>query len=275
MLHPEDDGLMPALSSISESVYEIALEAGRRIMSFYDRDPDAAPKGNSSAVSDARLAAHYYLSESLTPLLLDTPVISGQTDESLWEFLPKAPRYWLVDPMDGTTEFIHRTDEFTINVALVERGQPVLGVVHAPATGVTYVATTSGGAWHARAGLPLARISTRLAHIAHLGVVASKDHAGPLVGALLEHVQQETILWMASSLKYCLVAEGRADICLGELPSLEWETAAAQCVVEAAGGLFCLLDGKPLTYGKAGFKNPPVVAVGDWQLDWQPLVFGI
>jgi 3'(2'), 5'-bisphosphate nucleotidase len=265
---------MPLLPPSPEQVYELTLEAGRRIMSFYRRDSGAAPKDASSPVSNARLAAHHYLLDSLPPLMRDTPVISGQTDESEWEHLPKAPRYWLVDPLDGTAEFIHRTDEFTINVALIERGHPVLGVVHAPATGASYLATTGGGAWHTRAGMALAHISTRLAHAARLGVVGSKDHAGPLVGALLEHVPQETIRWMASALKYCLVAEGSADICLGELPSLEWETAAAQCIVEAAGGMFCLLDGKALTYGKAGFKNPPIVAVGDWQLDWQPMVFG-
>jgi 3'(2'), 5'-bisphosphate nucleotidase len=265
---------MAAFSSISESVYELTLEAGRRIMSFYHRDLDGIVQKNSSVAADARLAAHYYLTGALGPLLPDTPVISGQTDESLRDLLPRASRYWLVDPLDEASEFLNRSDEFAVNVALVEKGQPVLGVVHAPARGLTYFATTSGGAWQSHGGLPLARISTRVAHVAHLGVVASKDHAGPLVGALLEHVAEETIRWMASSLKYCLVAEGGADICLRELPSLEWQTAAAQCVVEAAGGLFCLLDGKPLSYGKAAFKNPPLVAVGDWQLDWQPLVFG-
>ncbi len=255
---------MASTSSILHPVRELTLEAGRRIMSFYGR-PSAA---------EARLAAHNYLTDSLPPLLDDTPVISGQTEESSWRLLPKAPRHWLVDPMDGTQEFVNRTKEFTINVALVEDGHPVLGVVHAPALGDTYFATPIDGAWCTRARGPLIRISTRQANLARLGVVASNEHAGPLVGAMLAHVPQETIRWMASSLKYCLVAEGNADICVRELPSLEWETAAAQCVVEAAGGVFCLLDGKPLAYGKAGFKNPAIVAVGDWQLDWQPLVFG-
>jgi 3'(2'), 5'-bisphosphate nucleotidase len=239
-------------------------------MGHYHRD------GGSSDESayEARLDAHNFLYDALPSLMRDTPVISGQTEESQWHLLPKAPRYWLVDPLDGTREFVNRTRDFTINIALIQNSHPVMGVVHAPATGDTYYATASEGAWCARGEGAASRIATRLANVSRLGVVASTEHLGPLVGAMLEHVPDETIRWMASSMKYCIVAEGQADICVRELPSLEWETAAAQCLVEVAGGLFCLLDGKGLSYGKPGFKNPPLVAVGDWQLDWQPLVFG-
>jgi 3'(2'), 5'-bisphosphate nucleotidase len=264
---------MHELSSILDRVHELTLEAGRRIMSFYRGHAVHRLKADSSPLTDADLAAHEFLVESLNPLLSNVPVVSEESHRPA-HTPADGRRFWLVDPLDGTKEFIKGTDEFTVNVALVEQGKPVLGVVHAPALGVSYLAFQSGGAWRQAAGMPAQRISTRRANVRELSIVGSKDHAGPMVSALLRNARGAVLRSMGSSLKFCLVAEGKADIYLRDVPTMEWDTAAAQCVVQGAGGKVCLLDGIPLCYGKPDLRNPPLVTVGDCHLDWQPLVFG-
>jgi 3'(2'), 5'-bisphosphate nucleotidase len=264
---------MDELSLILDRVHELTREAGRRIMSFYRCNAVHQVKEDSSPLTNADLAAHRFLVESLSPLLRDVPVISEESQRSA-HAPPDARRFWLVDPLDGTKEFIKGTDEFTVNVALIQQGEPVLGVVHAPALAVSYFAFQPGGAWRQAAGLPAQRIWTRRAEVTGLSLVGSKDHAGPLVSALLKNAPGAVLQSMGSSLKFCLVAEGKADIYLRDLPTMEWDTAAAHCVVQAAGGKVCLLDGNPLRYGKPELRNAAIVTVGDCQLDWQPLVFG-
>jgi 3'(2'), 5'-bisphosphate nucleotidase len=181
--------------------------------------------------------------------------------------------FWCVDPLDGTKEFIKATTgEFTVNVALVDGNAPVLGVVHAPVIGVTYFA--SGGlAWKQVGDAPPTRIATRVARADALAVVASRDHAGPEVTAFIERAEADG--WsvgttsMGSSLKFCLVAEGAADVYPRTVPTFEWDTAAAQAIVEAAGGGVSTRDGQRLQYNKADLRNPSVFVWGDPTLDWQ------
>src|SRR6185295_16756042 len=164
------------------------------------------------------------------------------------------------------------TGEFTVNIALIERGQPVTGVVHAPAIGASYFADFNNGAFRKRhAGAPVP-IRVQHADPEHLRIVASKDHAGPLVATMLARLRKVELKSMGSSLKFCLVAEGSADVYLRDVPTMEWDTAAAQCVVEAAGGKVCTLDGEPLRYGKPGLKNPSIITVGDSKLPWPDLI---
>jgi 3'(2'), 5'-bisphosphate nucleotidase len=177
--------------------------------------------------------------------------------------------YWLVDPLDGTKEFVKGTGEFTVNVALIEAGKPVLGVVHAPVLALTYYGLLQNGAWCRSGSSPAQRITSRNANPARLSVVASKDHAGPLVAAMLAGMPGASLRSIGSSLKFCLVADGSADLYLRDNPTMEWDTAAAQCVVEEAGGAIYELGGCPLTYGKADLRNPSVVAVGDPCFDWK------
>jgi 3'(2'), 5'-bisphosphate nucleotidase len=144
-----------------------------------------------------------------------------------------------------------------------------LGIVHAPALGVTYYGAQGGGAWRQAPGQAPSRISTRRPDSTRLSVVASKDHAGPMVKSMLSRMSGASRLSMGSSLKFCLVAEGKADLYLRDLPTMEWDTAAAQGIVEAAGGAVCTLDGMALRYGKAGLKNPSIMTVGDPGLGWR------
>lgn len=256
--------------SLTQTVLDFALEAGRRVLSFYRQERTDTVKADASPLTAADLAAHEYLVAALSPLLPGVPVVSEESDPPASASMPGP--FWLVDPLDGTKEFIKATDEFTVNIALVDGGRPVLGVVHAPALNRTYYGAAGHGSWKVDEGRPPARISSRRWNPDDLAVVASKDHAGPLVKALLERLPRASLRSMGSSLKFCLVAEGKADIYLRDLPTMEWDTAAAQCVVEAAGGGVYDLSGGRLAYGKAGLKNPAIMTVGDCQFDWGALL---
>ena len=188
-------------------------------------------------------------------------------------------RFWCVDPLDGTKEFVkgsteggRASGEFTVNVALVEDGAPVLGVVHVPVQGVTYFAS-GGAAWKQVGDDTPVQISTRPAPDGTLTVVASRDHAGPEVAAILDRIDAEgrsvDSASMGSSLKFCLVAEGAADFYPRTVPTFEWDTAAAQAVVEAAGGGVGTREADRLTYNKDDLRNPSVFCWGDPSLDWR------
>ena len=248
----------------------LAAEAGVRAMKFYG-NTTVVLKQDASPLTLADTASHEFLMAALPGLAPGIPVVS---EESAPESAPAAGRFWLVDPLDGTKEFVKGTNEFTVNIALIEAGRPVLGVVHAPALGVTYFASRDTGAWFQSGGSPAVRISTRRADPARLAVVASKDHAGPLVAAMLSRLPDAELKSMGSSLKFCLVAAGQADLYLRDLPTMEWDTAAAQCVVEAAGGGVYELSGTPLAYGKPGLRNGPIMTVGDPSFSWQNRVTG-
>jgi 3'(2'), 5'-bisphosphate nucleotidase len=254
---------------VLEAVRELAIEAGRRIMPFYRADVSVALKKDASPLTAADLAAHEFLVESLPGILPGIPVVSEESSPESHSSAPDLTLFWLVDPLDGTKEFLKATGEFTVNVALIENGRPILGAVHAPALDVTYYASAEHGAWRQRVGGRPTRLATRRADLARLGVVASKDHAGPMVKAMLERLSNPELRSMGSSLKFCLVAEGSADLYLRDVPTMEWDTAAAQCVVESAGGSICTLDGKALRYGKPGLKNPALMTLGDPGFDWR------
>ncbi|MBI1842200.1 MAG: 3'(2'),5'-bisphosphate nucleotidase CysQ, partial [Verrucomicrobia bacterium] len=185
------------------------------------------------------------------------------SDPSL--FAPDAfpGEFWLVDPLDGTKEFLKQSGEFTVNIALIRDRRPVLGVVHAPAIGLTYWADDGGLAHRRRGSGPAEVIRARAPQRGRLTAVASRDHAGPRVEAWLRGHPDAQTTSMGSSLKFCLVAEGAADLYLRDLPTMEWDTAAAHAVLAAAGGTVWTLDGSPLRYGKPGLRNPGFAALVD------------
>jgi 3'(2'), 5'-bisphosphate nucleotidase len=253
-------------------ICELTREAGRRVMRFYGAGAGVTWKKDASPLTLADRASHDFLVKSLQSLMPEATVISEESDEATESSIDAAKSFWLVDPLDGTKEFLKGTNEFTVNVALIEARSPVLGVIHAPALSLTYYGVRNLGCWRQVGNEPPTRISTRPAGPSNLAVVASKDHAGPLVGAMLERLANPQLQSMGSSLKFCLVAEGKADVYLRDLPTMEWDTAAAQCIVEAAGGGLYSLDTKPLGYGKPGLKNPAIMTVGDVHFNWLPLV---
>ena len=181
-------------------------------------------------------------------------------------------KFWLVDPLDGTKEFIKKSGEFTVNIALIQAGRPILGVVHCPVTGITYSAESGQGAWRQDKDGPFTAIHARKADAAALAVVASRDHAGPRVSKMLARMPGAELASVGSSLKFCLVAEGKADVYLRDLPTMEWDTAAAQCVVEAAGGQVLTLDGNALSYRKPEMRNPAILTIGDPAFPWRQYI---
>jgi 3'(2'), 5'-bisphosphate nucleotidase len=247
------------------ALIEIARGAGAKILEIYNSDFSVEFKSDSSPLTEADKASDAYISADLLKLA-PTPIVSEENAES---HRLSGSAFWLVDPLDGTKEFLKRSGDFTVNIALVKEGRPVLGLVYVPARDWLYYGSDSGGAWKVEgSGRPVA-LHTRRTDPSALCIVASKDHAGPEVEALLQRLSGATLASMGSSLKFCLVAEGKADVYPRFGPTMEWDTAAAHAVLSSAGGAIYELNGSPFLYNKVGFKNGGFVAVGDPAFAWK------
>jgi 3'(2'), 5'-bisphosphate nucleotidase len=254
-----------------DSVQQIAIAAGCAALEFYGQFIPVEAKADHSPLTKADQASHALITTQLSRLTPDIPVVSEESAESAAISRAAGEWRWLVDPLDGTKEFIKQTGQFTVNIALVHRGYPVLGVVHVPVSDMTYAGVNSEDqttAWMQLAGGQRQAIHTRRADLRHVTVVASRDHAGPVVEAFLKRLEGAEVTSMGSSLKFCLVAEGKADFYPRVVPTMQWDTAAAQAVVEAAGGHLTELDGTRLAYGKDQLRNPSTMAFGDRCIDW-------
>ena len=236
-------------------------------------------KADRSPVTAADIAAHDILLAGLSDLLTDTPVLSEEDAIPAWSERRQWTRYWLVDPLDGTKEFVERGGEFTVNVALIENGEPVLGVVYVPTLGVTYVGSRELGAWKtvASEGNIKHKLQTRSLPASGITLLASRRHGNDALPPLLDHLQRVQgkveLQNIGSSLKLCLVAEGKADLYPRLSPTCEWDTAAAQAVVEAAGGKVLGANGLPLRYNQQdSLLNGAFYVVGDSSVDWTRLL---
>ena len=244
----------------------IARAAGDAIMAVYSRGmPEVQLKEDDSPVSEADLAAHRLLTLELKPLLAECPVVSEEDAGSLVH-RQSSGRFWLVDPLDGTKEFIARNGEFTVNIALIEDSRCVLGVVYAPAVDALYWGGLGLGAFRCIGGQNTA-IKVATSNPGKLSrVVASKSHMNEATQSLIEHLGEVSLVQAGSSLKFCRVAEGEADIYPRLAPTCEWDTAAAQAVLEGAGGVVVDLQGVALLYGKSDVLNPSFIATRDLAL---------
>ncbi|MFC3650530.1 3'(2'),5'-bisphosphate nucleotidase CysQ [Dyella humi] len=248
----------------------LARSAGEAIMAVYREDFDVEMKSDCSPLTAADLAAQKVIASGLAQLDPVLPIVSEEASQLPWEQRREWSRYWLVDPLDGTREFVKRNGEFTVNIALIENGQPVLGVVLAPVTEELFAAARGHGTWwQVQRDAEWERISTRA--LANPPVAAgSRSHGGPAEATLRRLLGEEYQLHpLGSSLKFCLIARGSADVYLRRGPTSEWDTAAAQCVLEEAGGAVLDLAGKPLHYNRGeSLINPEFLAVGDADIDW-------
>lgn len=255
------------MADLTQELLDIAYGAGEKIMAYYGSDLAVTSKTDDSPLTKADLAAHHHIVDALAQLTPDIPVISEESAQAVaHDIRADWARFWLVDPLDGTKEFIKQTGSFTVNIGLVEHGIPSVGIVHAPATGITYVASPEGGAKKIAApGQTPAPIAATTASLPDPPrIVASRDHAGPAVTALLAKLHGAECLSIGSSLKFCLVAEGAADIYLRDVPTMEWDTAAAHAVVLAAGAKLVVHPGHtPLAYNKPDLRNPSIVTATD------------
>ena len=258
--------------ALLSAVCDVAREAGAATLRFQGGPLAVERKGDDSPLTAADRAAHTLIVEALRRLTPELPVLSEESREQEVLHRRSWSTFWLVDPLDGTKEFIKGTGEFTVNIALISHGEPVLGVVHVPVTGVTYAGRQGAGAFRSKAGEERVALRTRPADMERLVIVASKDHAGPRVEALLRRLPTASTTSLGSSLKFCLIAEGQADFYPRLAPTCEWDTAAAQCVLEAAGGAVTDTGGRRLVYNKENILNPSFLAFGDPGHDWRALL---
>jgi 3'(2'), 5'-bisphosphate nucleotidase len=247
-------------TELRSAVTSLACEAGRATMTYYNGAADAQvrQKADSSPLTLADEAAHGILLEGLRRIDPLTPVISEEADVAPFEARREWRRFWLVDPLDGTKEFIKRRAEFTVNVALVEEGEPVLGVVFAPALDLLYWAVKGLGSWRQEKGAPAERIYSSPAPAGTpVTVVESLSHPSLELEEYLQTIAVAQRVKAGSSLKFCWVAEGRADIYPRMGPTMEWDVAAGDCIYRQSGR-----HGErpsPLTYNKPELRNPSFV----------------
>ncbi|WP_264310711.1 3'(2'),5'-bisphosphate nucleotidase CysQ [Pseudomonas putida] len=253
---------------LMHEVVKLAHRAGEAILPFWRADVAVANKADDSPVTAADLAAHRIIADGLLALAPQIPVLSEEDcDISLAE-RQSWSRWWLVDPLDGTKEFIAGSEEFTVNIALIENGEVVFGVVSMPTNGRCYFGGRQLGAWRAEAGEAAQPIQVRIAPPGdgRFTVVASRRHSSPEQEALLAGlgaaVGDLQLASIGSSLKFCLLAEGSADCYPRLAPTSQWDTAAAQGVVEGAGGEVIGLDGQPFRYpARESLLNPFFLAL--------------
>jgi 3'(2'), 5'-bisphosphate nucleotidase len=254
-------GVLDAVAAASTAILEVYASA--HLVEY---------KADDSPITRADRAAHDILAARLALVAPAIPTLSEEAEAAHAHAVRSGWReLWLVDPLDGTKEFIGRNGEFTVNVALIRDHEPVLGVVAAPALGVTYFAARGHGAWCTQVGTEPRSVHVRRA-ADPLVVVGSRSHRGDSLDGLLARLGPHEMRPMGSALKFCLVAEGAADFYPRLGPTSEWDTAAAQAVLEVAGGAVTTLDGTPLRYNaRDTLLNPHFIAYGDRTRNWPAL----
>lgn len=259
---------------LTGEVLDIVRRAGEAILEVYDsQDTGARLKADESPLTLADLRAHHLIETALRSLTPEIPVLSEESSQIPHATRAAWVRHWLVDPLDGTKEFLSRNGEFTVNIALIEEHIPVLGVVHVPVRKTTYWGIPGSGAWRRRASEDAQPILVAPRARAPVKVVGSKSHGGDSLDGFLARLGSYELVPVGSSLKFCMVAEGSADVYPRLGPTCEWDTAAAQAVVLGAGGRVVDLEGKSLAYNtKPDLLNPHFVAYGDSSRDWLALL---
>jgi 3'(2'), 5'-bisphosphate nucleotidase len=254
-------------------VLEIADAAGREIMRIYDTAFDVTFKSDRSPLTEADLAAQRVIGAGLAAL---TPGIGMLGEESAPEVFQRRRQWaalWLVDPLDGTREFVKRNGEFTVNIALVRDGEPVLGVLYAPARSVAYAAARGVGAFRRNADGTRTPIRIRDAAPAALRVLASRSHGDAVLDRMLERLGAQERISIGSALKFGLLAEGSADLYVRRGATSEWDTAAGQAIVQEAGGEVVDFAGRPLRYNaRDTLINPSFIAYSDPSRNWAALL---
>ncbi|MBQ4852258.1 3'(2'),5'-bisphosphate nucleotidase CysQ [Pseudoalteromonas sp. MMG012] len=244
-------------TDLLEEILHLSRTAGEAIMPIYARDFAIDYKADESPITEADIAAHKVIVAGLQKLTPSTPILSEESAHIPWATRQTWDEYWLVDPIDGTKEFIKKNGEFTVNIALIKDGKPVLGVVHAPALNLSYLAADAIGAFKECGEARIELKVTKKANIGRINVVGSRSHPSPDLAAYLAQFEDVEMIPKGSSLKLCLVAEGSADIYPRLGPTSEWDTGAGHAVAAIAGATITQIDGSPLTYNqKDSYLNP-------------------
>lgn len=257
------------LKRLQEPVISLAIRAGARILDFYRYGFEVEEKQDNTPLTQADIAAHKIIKAGLMELTPDIPILSEESTKVPFSERQQWQIYWLVDPLDGTKEFIKRTDEFTVNIALIENGLPIMGLIHAPELERCYFASKGLGAYKKAGGNKprLIQVKSKCRH--PIIVAGSRAHRTAEFNQFLENLGETEVLSIGSALKSCVVAEGQADIYARLGPTSEWDTAAAQCIVEEAGGKITDTNMQRLRYNtKDSLLNPHFFVFGDQSVDW-------
>jgi len=255
---------------LREPAIALAEAAGRIIMAVYAQAFAVECKDDRSPLTEADLASHRLLVAGLERLTPDIPVLSEESAEVPAVTRRAWPRLWLVDPLDGTREFVKKNGEFCVCIALVDDGQPLLGIVHSPVHGTTWSALAGVGGWRRERDGSEAPLRVRGAPVSPLRVAASRSHLDARTAAVLARLPGAVPVAMGSALKFGLLADGALDVYPRFGPTSEWDTAAGQCLVESVGGSVLALDGTPLRYNQRdGLLNGDFIALADPTLPWR------
>lgn len=261
-----------------DDVIALSKKAGAAILQVYhSSDFEQQQKSDNSPLTQADLASHRIIVDGLTSLTPDIPVLSEESKGITTDERKSWQTYWLVDPLDGTKEFIARNDEFTVNIALIHNNQSILGVIYVPVLDIAYWAVESEGAFKQKGSSKPASIKVRNVPLLdgekQYTVVASRRHGLDKVQALCKQMPAFDLASRGSSLKMCLIAEGEADLYPRLAPTSEWDTAAAQIIVEEAGGRLVTTDFLPMRYNtKDQLLNPHFYVLGDPEENWEALL---
>jgi len=257
------------LKTLTQEVNEVTRASGNIIREYFQSSYDIDIKDDKSPVTTADLAANEFIEQQLNMLTPDIPRISEESDNTSYEERQHWDTFWLIDPLDGTREFIKDSPDFTVNIALIHHNQSVLGSIYLPISDQLYYATSENGAYRCdQTSDPITiKVSTKTNSI--LRICGSRAHPSKLMQKFLAHVGDHELIARGSSIKSCLVADGSADIYPRFGPTWEWDTAAAQCIIEQAGGEVTTLEMNPLSYNKESLLNPSFLAFANRNADWK------
>ncbi len=258
------------LVQLVDDVLEISQQAGKKILEIYETNFSVTNKDDNSPLTAADMAAHKTICNGLKALTPDIPVLSEESAEIDFDIRKSWQQYWLVDPLDGTREFIKRNGEFSVNIALIEKHKSIMGVIHIPVKNESYTATTMNGAYKYDKHGNKNKINIKQTDSDNITIAGSRSHGNQKLKTFINRLNSAEVLSIGSSLKFCIVAEGKADIYPRFGPTSEWDTAAAQCIVEEAGGIVVDTNFKSLLYNtKDSLLNPPFIVIADKNFDWQ------
>ncbi|ELA9084470.1 3'(2'),5'-bisphosphate nucleotidase CysQ [Vibrio alginolyticus] len=265
------------LSHLLPQVIEIARSAGQMILEIYEKKQyEAYTKSDETPVTSADIAAHKFITERLSDLTPDIPVLSEEDADISLEQRAQWERYWLVDPLDGTQEFIARSGDFATIIALVDNNRPTMGVVYGPVSGVTYYAYNSKGAWKIPDMSDSVKIHTHKHEQPEQSIaiaISRRQDINRITNRMSSAWNYDLIPLGSAALKACLVAEGAVDCYLRLGPTGEWDTAATQCIVEEAGGRILSTQLEPLSYNeRETLENPNFIVLGDADLPWNEIL---
>ena len=252
------------LSEILDNLIEISRLAGDEILDVYNGTIDVTLKDDLSPLTDADRRSNAVITSKLSTLYPEIPILSEEGKKINFSDRKKWNLFWLIDPLDGTKEFIKRNGEFTVNIALIKNNTPILGIIHIPITHETYWGSINKGSFYLNENDDVLSISVSNNHQNPIRIVASRSHPSEMLNDLLDKIIDYEIIKIGSSIKFCHIASGQADCYPRFGPTSEWDTAAGEAIVRYAGGNMVTLNGNLMNYNaKEDYLNPNFIVSSD------------